>query len=112
MSVNAHLPKGPHVLSRQADSAEAQGIPTAAAAAARLHEAGRKLAELEENLCALRRCQAMHQVQALVQGAPFLVHASGGGGPKEQLLWYRCGCAPACTYVASIQQSHIGIHAH
>ncbi len=52
-------------------------------------EAVRQLAALRENLRALRRCQAAHQLCALVQGAPFIVHAGGRAAPTAMVIWYR-----------------------
>ncbi|BDA44459.1 Uncharacterized protein PYUK71.03c at N-terminal half [Coccomyxa sp. Obi] len=44
------------------------------------------LADTTANLEALRRRIAAERLRALVEGAPFLVHAASG--PKQQVVWY------------------------
>ncbi|CAL8470417.1 g9959 [Coccomyxa elongata] len=44
------------------------------------------LADVTANLEALRRRIAAERLRALVEGAPFLVHAAPG--PKQQIVWY------------------------
>lgn len=61
--------------------------------AVKLREATEQLAALKENLLALRRCQAAHQLRALIEGAPFIVHAGGKAAPQEVCVWYRSALA-------------------
>ncbi len=51
------------------------------------------LADVTANLEALRRRIAAEQLRALVEGAPFLVHAAPGR--KLQIVWYKYGSTTA-----------------
>lgn len=58
------------------------------------------LSDVEGNLEALRKRVAAERLRALVEGAPFLVHAASG--TREKFVWFRCGLREALPAFAAV----------
>ena len=99
------LPLGP--LQHQATSAEmiTAGSKQSEFDSLRMEKEGelaacKALSDVEGSLEALRKRVAAERLRALVEGAPFLVHAASG--TRERFVWFRCGLREALPAFAAV----------